>query len=484
MVEGLSLDSFSVQAIPDIERSLAENLVLSGDWDAALAELTETQTKSLLTDWEFWGRPDQQEPPEFASGEKKGWFIRAGRGYGKTRTGAETVKKRVKAGKAGRLAIVAPTAGDARDILIEGESGLLAVHPDYFRPHYEPSKRRITWPNGAVASIFSADEPDRLRGPQYDFVWGDEPASWRFGEEAWDNIEFGLRLGLKPQALLTGTPRPLPWLKELWKDPEWIVTTGSSFRNLANLAESFIRRILKKYEGTRLGLQELHAIVLEDVEGALWTRSLIDQDRVRWTEGEDGLILPVPDLDVVVVAVDPAVSSGPDSAETGIIVAGRRGSRDLGHAYILGDYSLRGSPVEWATAVVEAVERYGADHVVAEKNNGGDLVKSNIHAVAPRLKVELVTASRGKKTRAEPIATLYESHRVHHVGIIDARVSHVGAIEKGDEEEGLETQMVEWVPGGDGEGGTQDSPDRVDALVWAVTDLLGDSGKRKVRVLA
>lgn len=481
VTEGLTLDSFRIQEVPETDRSMAENLVLSVDWDAALAELTDTQAKALAHDWEFWGRPDQQEPEAFSTGEKKGWFIRAGRGYGKTRTGAETVKKRVKAGKAGRLAIIAPTAGDARDIMVEGESGLMAVHPDYWKPDYEPSKRRITWPNGAVATVFSADEPDRLRGPQWDFVWGDEPASWRFGEEAWDNVEFGLRLGSKPQAILTGTPRPLPWLKELWKDAEWIVTTGSSFRNLVNLAESFIRRILKKYEGTRLGLQELHAIVLEDVEGALWTRSMIDQDRVRWTEAEDGsgLILPVPDLDVVVVAVDPAVSSGPESSETGIIVAGRRGSRDNGHAYILGDYSLRGSPLEWATAVVDAVERYGADHVTAEKNNGGELVRSNIHAVAPRLKVELVSASRGKKTRAEPIATLYETHRIHHVGLLDAKVAHVGAIEQGDEEEGLETQMVEWVP-----GETDDSPDRVDAMVWAVTDLLGDSGRKKVRVLA
>lgn len=475
----LTLDAFSVQAIPADERSLVENLVLSGDWDAALQELTEDQARAFAYDWEAWGRPDQQEPESFRDGTKKVWFIRAGRGYGKTRTGAETVKKRVRAGKAGRLAIIAPTAGDARDIMVEGESGILAVHPDWWKPHYEPSKRRITWPNGAVATVFSADEPDRLRGPQYDFVWGDEPASWRFGEEAWDNVEFGLRLGLHPQALLTGTPRPLPWLKAILGDEETVVTVGSSYRNLGNLAESFIRRILKKYEGTRLGLQELHALVLEDVEGALWTRRLIDQDRIRWVEGEGGLILPVPDLDVVVVAVDPAVSSGPDSAETGIIVAGRQGSKDQGHAYVLGDYSLRGTPIEWATAVVQAVEMYGADHVVAEKNNGGDLVKSNIHAVAPRLKVELVSASRGKKTRAEPIATLYELHRVHHVGTIDARVAHVGTVEKGDEEEGLETQMVEWVP-----GESETSPDRVDALVWGITDLLGDTGKRKVRVIS
>lgn len=458
------LAQFKVSAFPTEERSLAENLVLSGDWDAALDELTEDQASALAFDWEFWGRPDQQEPPEFSSAEAKVWFIRAGRGYGKTRTGAETVKRRVRAGKAGRLAIVAPTAGDARDIMVEGESGILAVHPDWWKPHYEPSKRRITWPNGAMATVFSADEPDRLRGPQYDFVWGDEPASWRFGEEAWDNIEFGLRLGLHPQALLTGTPRPIRWIKELLEDPETIVTTGSSFRNLGNLAESFIRRIIKKYVGTRLGLQELFALVLEDVEGALWTRKGIDQDRVRWVETESGLILPVPDFDRVVIGVDPAVTSGPDADETGIVAAGRAGSKDDGTAYILGDYSLQGTPEEWGQAVVDAYYAHDADEVIAEKNNGGELVSRNIQVIDRKVKVKLVSASRGKKTRAEPVSTAYERHRVRHVGQFGE----------------LETQMTEWVPGED-----EDSPDHVDALVWALTDLFGlTPGKKKVRIVA
>lgn len=478
----LTLDSFSIRAIPADQRSLVENLVLEVDWDQALARLTEDQARSLQFDWDAWARPDQLEPEPFHMGRVTVWVVRAGRGFGKTRTGAETLRRRVREGRTRRSGIVAPTAGDARDILIEGETGILTICPNWERPHYEPSKRRITWKNGAVTHVYSADEPDRLRGPQHDFVWGDEPASWRFGKETWDNIEFGLRLGDKPQALLTGTPRPLPWLKAIFTDPETIVTVGSSYRNVANLAESFIRRILKKYEGTRLGLQELHAAVLEDIEGALWTRAGIDADRIRWTETEAGLILPVPDLDVVVVAVDPAVTSGPDSDETGIIAVGRVGSRDEGHAYVLGDYSLRGTPNEWANAVVEAVEHYQADHVVAEKNNGGDLVASNIHAVDPRLKVELVHASRGKKTRAEPVSTLYELHRVHHVGTLDSRTAHVGGLmESGDEEEGLETQMCEWVPG---ESKDEDSPDRVDALVWGISHLLGATGKRKVRIIA
>lgn len=477
-VAPLTLDSFKVSSLPRTEWSMAEELVLTGDWDLALRKLTEDQATALRYDWAFWGRPDQHEPESFRDGTKKVWFIRAGRGYGKTRTGAETTRGRVRSGKAGRIAIVAPTAGDARDIMIEGESGLLRVHPDWERPHYEPSKRRVTWDNGATATVFSADEPDRLRGPQYDFVWGDEPASWRFGEEAWDNIEFGLRLGRHPQALLTGTPRPLPWLKAIMNDDETVVTTGSSFRNLANLAESFIRRILKKYEGTRLGLQELHALVLEDVEGALWRRSMIDADRVRWKETESGLVLPVPDLDVVVVAVDPAGTSGADADETGIIVAGRTGSRDEGHAYVLGDYSLRGTPIEWAQAVLDAYDRHQADKIIAEVNMGWDLVVANIHALRPRVKVEKVTAKRGKKLRAEPVSTLYEAHRVHHVGMLDSQQAHVGTDGKIEGEEGLETQMCEWVP-----GESDGSPDRVDALVYAITDLLGETKKRKVRVV-
>jgi phage terminase large subunit-like protein len=481
----LSFDSFQVRNLPADEWAMAEELVLSGDWDAALEELTEDEARSIEWDWAFWGRPDQFEPDEFARGDRKVWFVRAGRGYGKTRTGAETVRSRVHRGMAGRLAIVAPTAGDARDIMVEGESGILACHPPWFQPKYEPSKRRITWPNGATATVFSADEPDRLRGPQFDFVWGDEPASWRFGEEAWDNIEFGLRLGDHPQAMLTGTPRPLPWLKAIWADPETIVTTGSSFRNMANLAQSFIRRILKKYEGTRLGLQELHALVLEDVEGALWTRRMIDQDRIRWEESEGGLILPVPDLDVVVVGVDPAGTNTADSDETGIIVAGRDGTREDGHGYVLADWTLKGSPLEWAQAVVNAVEYHQADYVVAEVNMGWDLVVSNIHTVAPRLKVKKVSAKRGKKLRAQPVANLYEQHRIHHVGMIDSQQVLHGTKEAVLDQEGLETQMTEWVPGGeDGKPASGDSPDRVDALVYALSDLLVVEGKKKVRILA
>lgn len=467
----LTIDSFDLSSVPEEERSMAERLALlvEEERERIIEDLAEDQAKALEYDWEFWSRPDQQEPEAFASGVATVWFVRAGRGFGKTRTGAETLRKRVRAGLTRRSGIIAPTAGDARDILIEGETGILSVCPPWERPHYEPSKRRITWQNGAVTHVYSADEPDRLRGPQHDFLWGDEPASWRFGEEAWDNAEFGLRLGRRPQALLTGTPKPLPWLKKLWGDPETVITTGSSYRNIANLAETFIRRILKKYEGSRLGLQELWARVLEDVEGALWSLRQIDSMRFK-PDPERGLWLP--DLDRIVVGVDPAASSGPDADFHGIIVAGRDGSKETGTGYVLDDFTLQGAPHEWATAVGEAFDKWQADKIVAEKNQGGDMVKTVITSVRPDLArhVVLVHASRGKKTRAEPIAALYGDPQ--NPGTWKGgRIRHLPGLTL------LETQQSEWVPGED-----DDSPDRVDALVWALTDLFGSTGKRKVKV--
>lgn len=449
-----TLASFDLSSIPVEELSLAERLALApqAEREAVLDALSPTAAEALAFDWSFWGRPDQQEPEVFSKGLVDVWAIRAGRGYGKTRTGAETTRRR--APLVEFSSIIAPTAGDARDILIEGESGILRVCPRWERPHYEPSKRRLTWPNGAVTSVFSADEPDRLRGPQSGFLWGDEPASWRYGEDAWDNAELGLRLGTNPQAILTGTPRPLRWLRAIWDDPKTVVTVGASYRNLGNLAASFIERILRRYEGTRLGLQEVWAMILDDVEGALWTRATIDRGRVT--------LGAVPDLDRIVVGVDPAVDYGPDTDETGIVVVGREGERERGHAYVLSDFSGHLPPAEWARAAVDAYWAFEADAIIAEKNQGGELVRTNLHAVDPRVKVDLVHAARGKKTRAEPIATLYEGtpSRVHHVGVLAE----------------LETEQAEWIPG---EG---DSPNRVDALVWAVTDLIGWSGKRRVRV--
>jgi len=328
------------------------------------------------------------------------WLIKAGRGFGKTRTGAETI--RIWKDHYPILHLVGATAGDVRDIMIEGKGGLLESSPNWDKPRYEPSKRRITWENGSRGLLFSADEPERLRGPQCYKAWADELASWRY-PEAWDQLQFGLRLGNNPQCIVTTTPRPTKVIRELIKDKHTHVTSGSSYENRANLAKSFFDNIIKKYEGTRLGRQELMAELLEDVEGALWTLKLIDQNRVN----------EPPELKKIVVAIDPAVTNNPDSDETGIVVCG------LGinnHAYILTDVSGKFSPRGWAERAVYNYEKWEADEIIAEANNGGDLVEVNIRTVDDNVPIRLVHASRGKVTRAEPVVTLDEQGRIHHVG--------------------------------------------------------------------
>lgn len=360
----------------------------------------------------------------------------AGRGFGKTRTGAEWIRDGVERGECGNIALVAPTAADARDIMVEGPlSGLLAICPPNNRPIYEPSKRRVTWPNGATAHLYSADEPDRLRGPQHDRAWADELASWRYAE-AWDMLMFGLRIGRDPRAIVTTTPRPVPVLKELLKQPTTAVTGGSTYENIPNLAPAFIEQIITRYEGTRLGRQELHAELLEDREGALWTRAMLDSLRV----------IEHPDLIRVVVGVDPEATAAEGSAETGIIVAGLGVD---GHGYLLEDVSVRGTPDAWGRAVIAAKNRHQADRIVAEANQGGDMVEYVIRTIDLNAPYKSVHASRSKSARAEPIAALTEQGRIHHVGIFGQ----------------LEDQLCEWVPG-------DQSPDRLDAYVWAFTELM------------
>ena len=366
------------------------------------------------------------------------WLILAGRGWGKTKTGVQAIRQAATSGKYGYLALIAPTAADARDVLVEGESGLLASSAPWDRPIYEPSKRRLTWPNGAIATTYSSDEPDRLRGPQHDFALGDELAAWRY-PEAWDMMLMGLRLGDNPRAVATTTPRPIPIIKKLLQDPTVHITRGSTYDNRANLAPSFLREIISRYEGTRLGRQELYAEVLDDNPGALWRRDWIENNRLRQS----------PELGRIVVGVDPEASSGEDSAETGIIVAGCLKQGDSLHGYVLDDCSLRGTPQEWATAAVTAYHKHKADLLVAEVNQGGDMVESVIRTVDPNVPVKQIRASRGKQTRAEPVSALYEQGRVHHLGYFRE----------------LEGQMCEWVPGGT-------SPDRLDALVHALTELV------------
>jgi predicted phage terminase large subunit-like protein len=335
------------------------------------------------------------------------------------------------------MAVVAPTAGDVRDVMIEGESGLLAVCPPWNRPHYEPSKRRLTWPNGALVTAYSADEPERARGPQHDGLWADEIASWRY-PEAWDLFMFGLRLGNNPRAVVTTTPKPIPLVKELLASPTTFVTRGSSYENRRNLAPAFFQQIIRKYEGTRLGRQELNAEILDDFPGALWARDLINQ---KTNEEED--------RDRVVVAIDPAVTSGEDSDETGIIVASKGVD---GLYYVLDDLTCKLTPNGWAMRAVNAYHRFKADRIVAETNNGGDMVLDTIKRVDPEVSLRKVTATRGKRVRAEPIAALYEQGRVFHQTAFPE----------------LEDQMCSFVP-----DDVLGPDDRVDALVWALTELSG-----------
>ncbi len=368
----------------------------------------------------------------------------AGRGFGKTRTGAEYVRDQVLNHGRRRVALVAPTAADARDVMVEGESGVLSIGLPQERPHYEPSKRRLTWPNGAIATTYSADEPERLRGPQHDAAWCDEIASWRY-PEAWDMLMFGLRLGDDPRVVVTTTPKPIKIIRELIADPMTVITRGSTYDNRFYLAPAFLAQIIKKYEGTRLGRQELNAEVLDDVPGALWSRALIEE--TRWPVHK-----AVPDLVRIAIAIDPAVSTGEDADETGIIVAGKDAN---GHGYVLADRSGRYPPTEWARTAIALYRQHKADRIVAEVNNGGDMVEATIRMVDPNVSYTKVHASRGKVIRAEPAAALYEQSRIHHVGAFPT----------------LEDQMCGFTTDFDRKAAGF-SPDRVDALVWALSDLL------------
>lgn len=425
---------------------------------ARLESLSESESDSLLHDWSFWARPDQL-PPE---GAWTYWLILAGRGFGKTRTGAEWVREQVKTTRFVNL--IGATADDARDIMIEGESGILAVCPTIERPEYKASQRKLVWPNGATSLIFTADEPERLRGKQSEKIWADELAAWRY-PESWAQAKFGLRLGERPQACITTTPKPSALIRELMADPATRITRGTTYANRENLAASFFSEIVKTYEGTRLGRQELNAEVLDDNPNALWSRAQIDALRrpaipgIAETIGEsepakhakakrDAFLST---LRRIVVAIDPAVSSNEHSDETGIVVAGISRDEQL---YVLADRSLIGTPDQWARAAVAAYREFEADRIIAETNNGGDMVEAVIRQVDRSVSYRKVTATRGKTIRAEPVAALYEQGRAHHVGPFDK----------------LEDQMTEYDPT---EVRRLKSPDRMDALVWAGTELFG-----------
>lgn len=410
-------------------------------------QLTDEEATLLHYQWSFWARP-QQLPPNLSSATSwLTWLILAGRGFGKTRSGAEWVRDLVEHHNYRRIALVAEDAGDARDVMVEGESGIIAVCPPWNRPNYEPSKRRLTWPNGARATIFSADDPESLRGPQHDAAWLDELCKWRYQQEAWDQLQFGLRLGKRPVQCITTTPKPTKLLKEIVARKSTLITKGHTYDNLDNLAETFREAIVARYENTRLGRQELSAEILDDNPNALFHQPLIDAARKKSSDVPE-------DLQMTVVAVDPPATGNANSDECGIIVA----SRDIpntnhAHFYVHGDHTVQGrSPEGWAAQAVSAYYKHEANAIVAEVNNGGDMVESVIRGVDPTVKVIKVRASKGKWIRAEPIAGLYEQGRVHHVGSFSD----------------LEDQMCDFDPSGTVEG---KSPDRMDALVWALAEL-------------
>lgn len=407
-----------------------------------LAGLTDKEAAQLLYDWEFWARPNQLPPVS----DWFIWLLLSGRGFGKTRTENETVIKW--AHDFSPIALVGQTKADVRDTMVElGESSILSISPPWFMPEYEPSKRRLTWPNGSQAIIYSGDEPDQLRGPQHAKASVDELAKFKYPQDTWDNLMMGLRIGANPQVVVGTTPRPIKILKALLADPKCVVSRGHTLDNRANLAPSFLEFITKRYEGTRLGRQELSGEILDDNPNALWARDDIESTRV----------MKAPELIRIVVGIDPAVTSNEGSDETGIIVAGL--GRD-NHGYILDDVTVKASPEKWARAAATAYYTHKADRIIGEVNNGGDMVEFTIHTVDRNVPFKAVHASRGKVIRAEPISALYEQKKVHHVGTFPE----------------LEDQLCEWVPGGK-------SPDRLDALVWALTELMTQEAETEQLVI-
>lgn len=409
---------------------------LMRDQPEKFKRLSDRELATLHYDWLFWARPDQLPPP----GDWRYWMILAGRGFGKSRTGAEWVRAMSKTSR--HITIIGATANDARTIMVEGESGILACCPDGERPKYMAHKGEIHWPNGSKTQVMSADEPERFRGKQSEIVWADELASWRY-PDSWDQAMMGMRLG-RPRALITTTPRPTPIIRRLMADQATALVRGSTYDNRSNLAAEYFDTVIKRYEGTRLGRQELMAEVLTDNPGALWQRIQIDANRIMSPLAE----LPADTFARIVIGVDPAATGGEDSDMTGIVVCAL--GRDK-RGYVLADHTLRSSPEQWAQKVVWAASHYKADRVVVEVNNGGDMCESVLRHVAPNLPITKVRASHGKYARAEPIAALYEQGRVSHIGCHGQ----------------LEDQMCDYVPG---EG--KRSPDRIDALVWAMHHLM------------
>lgn len=410
-----------------------------------LKQLNARQLEELTHTWEFWARPNQLEPE---GDDWNYWIFNAGRGAGKTRSGAEWVRHNIKRGLK-RVACVAPTKGDVRRVMVEGESGLLNVCSKWDKtltgvnlgfPEWSPTKNQLRWANGAIAEFYSAEDPERLRGPQFHAAWADEVAAWRNQQEVWDMLSLCLRLGKHPRVMVTTTPKPTRLMRFLLKHEKSVISGGSTFDNAANLSDVYLQAVRDAYEGTRLGRQELYAEVLEEAEGALWTTEILDKCLI---EDRD---LPV--FNRIVVSVDPAVTANEESDMTGIIVAGVDVN---GVAYVLEDATDQYLPAQWARKAIELYNKYTADRIVAERNQGGEMVRHTLHTEDDTVPVRLVHASKGKFARAEPVSALYERGMVKHVKGLDE----------------LETQMRTWEP-----LGSIGSPDRLDAMVWAITDLI------------
>lgn len=387
--------------------------------------------------WRANARSDQL-PPEW---NWRMWLLRGGRGSGKTRAGAEWIRERWNAGLMKRGGLIAPSAAEVRDVIVEGESGILAVHPPQERPTFYPSKRRLEWPDGARATLYSADDPDQIRGANLDTAWVDELAKMREAQEVYDNLMLALRIGKRACGVVTTTPRPIPIIRRLAQDPNVAVSNASTYENLDNLSPNLREQVLEMYKGTRLERQEIYGEIIEDVEGALWSLAQIEQQRI-WEQPKG--------LDKIVVAVDPPAST---TAECGIVICGRKDDK----GYILGDYSMTGQPSNWAKRVIQAYNHWNANYVVAEKNMGGAMVENTLRSADPDIPIRMVTASKGKVARAEPVSSLTEQGRLWHYG----------------QSAPLEDQMTQFT----GDKG-QASPDRLDAMVWGITELLL---KKKIR---
>ena len=404
-----------------------------------LARASKAAQARALYERPRWARPNQLEP----EGDHRYWLVLAGRGFGKTRAGVEWVRANIESGRARRAIVVAPTAADCRDTIVEGPSGFLRVCPSWDRPLYEPSKRRLTWKSGATVTLYSAEESDRLRGVNTDLLLADELAAWA-RPETWDMAMFALRLGTNPRAMITTTPRPTKLIRQLLEHDQSVVTRGSTYDNRENLAPQFIDEIVRRYEGTRLGRQEIYAEVLEDVDGAILSSEQLRELRVE----------RAPELARIVVGVDPAASAGEDADQTGIVVAAKGADGEL---YALADRSCRLGPAGWARRVVDAFHEFDADLIVAEKNQGGLMVEHTIRSLDADVPLKLVSATRGKHVRAEPILARFEQGKAHTLpGLED-----------------LEAQLACFTPEGYEADG---SPDSADAFVWAATELTTDAG--------